>query len=305
MFQELNKGSVNLNLANMKRLNIGEKCSDLTVCNSLSLLCMADAKAYSLCYLDKNSHLGCILFDSSNARVICSSERWRLIRDAKIDYFKQVEFNGHILIYVHKLEHDSSSYFGIDELLLFERETLTLLGRYNSDYYLNEMAANSQSVFCLNFQRELFALDGELRERRGDCRKQLSLASESIPLVTIQMEANDNDCLFFLYSECLYSFKVRIVRAESGQVLHDLPVYGDQFKFLTNDLFVVYCDFKKRLHLFNWEDERNASSISEEEYEIVDDNKTLVSAGRNGLRLVKGKSANVAFMDVANFFVYF
>jgi hypothetical protein len=248
------------------------------------------------------------------------------MQHSKVDYFKQVEFgNGNILIYGHKLNQDVGDYCCIDELIMLEADTMCVSKRVCVDYYLNDLAANSHILFCLNFSREIYAFDQDLSTNR----QQLMDLSE-LPLVTIQMECNSN-FLFFLYSEHLYSFKMRIMSIRTGRVMHDFAVCGDQFKFLTNDIFVFYCDFKKKLHLYNWEDENNvAASMNEEVYDIIgsggggssnssgisSDNETSgnspnnscnnsLSCNSSSLRLLKGKHRNVAFIDLNNYNVYF
>jgi hypothetical protein len=284
----------------------------------MSLLSLANSSVYSLCYLDKNSSLGCVVFDAVGS-VVSQSDNLLGSNRSKVDYFKQIELANNILIYVHKLDYDATSPESIDELVLVDKESLAVLKRVNVDYYLNDLAANAHLLFCLNLSREVYAFGtADLSAQR----QQLLDLSE-LPIVTIQMECNAN-CLFFLYSEHLYSFKMRIMSIRTGRVLHDFAVCGDQFKFLTNDIFVFYCDFKKKLHLFNWEDENNvAGSMSEEVYDVVGSmsgktdsnnnnnngnrigNDALAFTSNSNLRLLKGKNKNLAFIDLNNFTLYF
>jgi hypothetical protein len=317
-YKDLAKSAINLNLNKMRHVNISDKCKNVN--NSLSVLSLANLNLFSLCYLDKDSNLSCMVFDSEGQ---ISGVNDNLAQHSIVDYFKQIEFgNGNVLIYAHKLNRDGMSLCGTDELIVLDAKTTCVLKRVAIDCYLNDLAANSHILFCLNLSREVYAFDKDLNTSR-----QQLLDIGELPLVIVQMECN-SDFLFFLYSEHLYSFKMRIVSIRSGRVMHDLAVCGDQFKFLTNDIFVFYCDFKKKLHLYNWEDESNvAASMNEEVYDIIgvanarsslsdtstDDNNnnsligTHISLGANssGLRLLKGKSKNVAFIDLNNLDVYF
>lgn len=286
-FNDHVKSELKLDFGSMKQLDLSFVGHDSQ--NSISLLALSDER-FSLCYLDKDSLFKCFIL-SIELEVISYSQE--LFHQSKIDYFKQAVSRDMLIIYTHKLENNFK-----DEIVLVEPSTFNVIYRFETDSYLNQLTANSSSLYCLNFDHDIIVYDVSSSPMMQSSR----LDIDHVPQVVIQMECNELNLLFFMYSDHLNKFNIRIVNAQNGCLLRDLAIAGDQMRILTSELFLVYSEFDSKLCLFSiYASCGRSLLLTQEEYDVVD----RESMAKSSLRMVNGKSRNIIFFNKNHLLVYY